>query len=337
MNGNDVLIGGAFSSVNPVPRSGLAAIDGPHARVLAWHPVLRVKADLPPVRALLATDRTLYVGGAFVTVNGQKRRGLAAFDLQSLRLGSWHPRLDGDPWSHVKAIALVGDTLSVGGDFKAINGSPRQAFGAVSATSGRTVGKPSFHDEYSGQIMTLYADGDTVYGGGTFSTDGPSLVAFEGRTGTLMTWRPELSGSPMVLSLVRGGGGSLYVGGFDVAASTPLARVDIHDGHLLPFRTHVAGLYYPPGSIDALLLGKDGLYVAGPFKSIGGKPRAGIALLDPETARVKPWTLRSCKVPAGDPDADNNPARVLVAVDGRLITNCRAFGDGERLVVVRAP
>src|SRR5438445_10955421 len=55
--GNDVLVGGSFSSVNTLPRAGLAAIDGPRARVLPWHPVLRTKAP-PPVRQLVANDRT---------------------------------------------------------------------------------------------------------------------------------------------------------------------------------------------------------------------------------------------------------------------------------------
>src|SRR5206468_4208026 len=152
-------------------------IDGPRARVLPWHPVLRTK-DLPPVRSLLATDRTLYVGGAFFSVDGSRRRGLAAFDLPSLQLDRWQPRLDNDSYSEAEALALVGDTLSVGGTFKALNGRSRQAFGAVSTRSGSTVGAPSFSDEYSGLIFSLLAVGDTVYAGGDFSTDGPGLVAF---------------------------------------------------------------------------------------------------------------------------------------------------------------
>ena len=112
--------------MNTLPRAGLAAIDGARARPLPWHPVLRTQY-LPPVRSLLATDRTLYVGGAFFSVDGSRRRGLAAFELPSLQLDPWQPRLDGDPWSDAKALALVGDTLSVGGTFKALNGRSRQA------------------------------------------------------------------------------------------------------------------------------------------------------------------------------------------------------------------
>jgi hypothetical protein len=205
----------------------------------------------------------------------------------------------------------------------------------VSATTGRAIGTASFHDEYSGQVMTLYADGGTVYAGGDFSTDGPGLVAFNGRTGALEPWLPALGGSALVLGLVRGGD-TLYVAGSDVAGTKPLARVDVGDGHLLPFDPHLVGIYEPTGVVDAVALTKAGLYVAGSFKSIGGKPRTGIALLDPETARVKPWTLASCKVPANDPDGDHNRARVLVPLGGMVVTNCAAFGDGERLVIARA-
>jgi len=330
--GNDVLVGGSFSSVNTLPRAGLAAIDGARARLLPWHPVLRTQ-DLPPVRSLLATDRTLYVGGAFFSVDGSRRRGLAAFELPSLQLDPWQPRLDGDPWSDAKALALVGDTLSVGGTFKALNGRSRQAFGAVSTKSGSTVGAASFSDEYSGFIVRLHAVGDTVYAGGNFSTRGPGLVAFDGRSGALEDWHAAL-GDPVVVDALAAANGSLYVGGIDVTAAGPLARLDAKDGHRLPFDPRIVGIYYGPGSVDALLITAAGLYVAGPFKSVGGKQRNGIALLVPTTARVKPWTLPSCDPP--DSDTDYNPARVLVAIEDRIVTNCRAFGEGERLVVARA-
>jgi hypothetical protein len=331
--GNDVLVGGSFSSVNTLRRAGLAAIDAARARLLPWHPVLRTE-DLPPVRSLLATDRTLYVGGAFFNVDGSRRRGLAAFELPSLQLDPWQPRLDNDSFSDAKALALVGDTLSVGGTFKALNGRPRQAFGAVSTKSGSTVGAASFSDEYSGFIVRLHAVGDTVYAAGHFSTQGPGLVAFDGRSGALEDWHPAL-GAPIVVDALAAANDSLYVGGIDVTAAGPLARLDAKDGHRLPFNPRIVGIYYRPGSVDALLITAAGLYVAGPFRSVGGKQRNGIALLDPRTARVKPWTLPSCDPP--DPDTDYNPARVLVAIEDRIVTNCRAFGEGERLVVARGP
>jgi len=40
--------------------------------VLPWHPILRAKADLPLVSSVLATDRTLYVGGAFFSVGAKQ-------------------------------------------------------------------------------------------------------------------------------------------------------------------------------------------------------------------------------------------------------------------------
>jgi hypothetical protein len=332
-DGDDVLLGGSFSSVNTVPRAGLAAIDGVRDRVLPWHPVLRAKADLAVVRSLLATDRTLYVGGAFFSIDGRKRRGLAAFDLPSLDLQEWHPRLDSDEWSHAKALALVGDTLYVAGQYTALNGDAREGFGAVSAKSARTVGQDSFSDAYSGFIVTLQTVGDAVYGGGYFTSLGPGLVAFDARTGALRQWRPDIGGraAPIVEALAAGRG-SLYVAGIDVAGSAPLARVDAADGHRLPFSVRIVGTYGP--QVDALVITRAGLYIAGPFESVDGASRNGIALVDSETGHVKPWRLSSCA--AVDRDLDYNPSRVLVVVKDRIVTNCRALGEGQRLVVVRA-
>ena len=128
------------------------------------------------------------------------------------------------------------------------------------------------------------------------------------------------------------GGGSLYVGGPAYGRSSPLVRVSATDGRPQPFRPRIVGR--DGGEVDAAATSEAGLYVAGPFEKVGGLDRNGIALLDPTTAHVKPWTLASCN--ALDAGLDT-PARVLAVTEGRIVTNCRAYGDGQRLLVARAP
>ena len=296
---------------------------------------------------MLATDRTLYVGGAFTALGGRRRRGLAAFDLPSLDLNAWHPRLDkADHVTSPYALALVGDTLYVAGDFAALNGHPRDGFGAVSADSGDVVGGDSFsRDPYGGgNIYTLYATQDTVFAGGQFTTMGPGVAAFDAKSGAVARWSAGLPSGDDHYRVVRTfavAGGSLYVGGSDarldatdtvVGAFAPLVRLDLKSGRLLPFQPRITGAPPWDRSVDAAVTAPAGLYIAGTFTAAGGKRRNGIALLDPRSGRAKPWTLPSCERPAPI-DTETPGGRVLAVAGNRILMNCRAFGDGERLVV----
>jgi hypothetical protein len=338
---NGVVIGGAFTSVNVAARDGLAAIDGRRARLLAWRPHLQLSPRPPEdtepassVASLLATDRTLYVGGAFFAVDGQARRGLAAFDLPSLDLSLWRPRLDNNPGSSADALALVDDTLYVAGSFHALNGQPRHGFGAVSTKTARVTGdRLAFSSGRPKKIFTLHADHDTVYAGGEFA---PGVVAFDRKTHSI-DWSAALpAGSGTDVKTLAAAEGSLFAGGQFVLESTPLVRLDPEDGRALTFRPRIIDATTPAyRTVDAAVTTPAGLYFAGTFTAVSGEPRNGIALLDPATARVRSWTLPSC----GVLDSELDHARVLAAAGDQILTNCvaraarRTFNRADRLVV----
>jgi hypothetical protein len=158
------------------------------------------------------------------------------------------------------------------------------------------------------------------------------VLAFDATSGAAEGRRIALLGSYLdSVNTIAATGESLYIGGPAGTSAPPVLRVSAKDGRPQPFHPRIFGRY--GGWVDAMVTTPAGLFVAGPFERVGGRRRDGLALLDPTTARVKPWTLPSCKaVEAGD-----GPARVLIAAEDRIITNCRAFGDGERLVIAQAP
>lgn len=102
-------MGGAFSRIGSAVRRRLAAFDATTGALTAWHPGVTPDTTVG-VSALMVDRGTLYAGGLFDAIDGQKRANLAAFDVASGALTAWNPRSDYD----VVALAPSGDTVFVG-------------------------------------------------------------------------------------------------------------------------------------------------------------------------------------------------------------------------------
>lgn len=75
--GRDRLTRGAFSTIGGQPRARLAALDATTGLATAWDP-----GSNNPVLALAVSGSTVYAGGAFTTIGGKVRQGLAVFAPQ---------------------------------------------------------------------------------------------------------------------------------------------------------------------------------------------------------------------------------------------------------------
>jgi outer membrane protein assembly factor BamB len=202
--GGRVFLGGEFTAMVPpgagatatgaVARSHLAALDVDTRRLLPWNP----HAD-GPVRAMaLSSDRTkLYVGGDFRHVGGRPAAFLALVDLKT---GNVDPAFRPQVLGRVRAIALAGERLYVGGHFTSMAGphgaEPRSKLAALDARTGALLpwvppalgpghyvghtGIPTPTVE-SGAVLSIAVPGDgrRVYAGGTF-------IDFAGRGGLLV-------------------------------------------------------------------------------------------------------------------------------------------------------
>jgi hypothetical protein len=81
-----------------------------------------------------AEDR-VYLGGAFTSVNGKPRSGLAAINANTGRLTAWAPKAN----RAVLALAASpsGESIYAGGEFTSVNGIARDHVVAISASTGR--------------------------------------------------------------------------------------------------------------------------------------------------------------------------------------------------------
>jgi hypothetical protein len=156
-------VGGDFTTVDGAAHSRLAAFDVATGALLTGF----TAGPNGRVKALAATNDTVYAGGGFsASSNGAKRSNLAAYSSTGLLL-PWAPAAN----ASVAAVVMSpGQSLVViGGSFSAINGVTYHALGAIGASSGAPVTWASQSDSYPVRL-----DGDSS-GITSLSTDGTSI------------------------------------------------------------------------------------------------------------------------------------------------------------------
>ncbi len=149
------------------------------------------------VRALSATNSTVYAGGNFTSVGTAARSRLAAFDTAGRLLG-WAPRAD----NLVRALVLTpsASKVVIGGQFATLNGTTALGLGAVNAATGAVVpwSTNTIVQDYgdSAGFLSLRADSGLVYGtafkyNGTGNFEG--TFAADPETGNLV-WMEDCHG-----------------------------------------------------------------------------------------------------------------------------------------------
>lgn len=190
-----VYAGGNFSSVDGLSRGGAAALDPSSGTPGAWDPHMGIFNGYG-VRALLAVDDKVYLGGGFLQMGGASRVGLAAVDAATGEVSAWDPQVrtvtPGLPPPIVTSLAMAGADLLAGGEFEQVGGSPRADLVRLdTATAVPVLPAP----EAPAEARALAVSGANVYVGGRFSTFAPSrrgdLLAIRASTGELLPWSPD--------------------------------------------------------------------------------------------------------------------------------------------------
>jgi hypothetical protein len=134
--GDTVVVGGSFTQVANSAKTQTYA----RRNIFAYGLNDGVVRPFAPavdgaVYALAAgAGNTVYVGGAFKTVNGTAQRGLARLSVASgARSPLFTARIN---WGDVRAMTAKGSRLYVGGTFSAINGTSRVGLARLNASTG---------------------------------------------------------------------------------------------------------------------------------------------------------------------------------------------------------
>jgi PKD repeat protein len=175
-------VGGEFTTVNGQPRSRIAAfninsVSGSLSLVSTFAPPVNYN-----VRAVTATNNTVYAGGDFLSVGNAPRAFLAAFTANNGALLDWAPQATGGGGVAAILVNPQGTKVAVGGSFTALNGSsnPGYGLGMVDAVTGASLPMPINtivrNGTTDGAIDNFTTDGTYVYGSGwTFGRSGGTM------------------------------------------------------------------------------------------------------------------------------------------------------------------
>lgn len=283
-------IGGELYFVGGQPRVGVAHIASDGA-VSAFAP----QVVGGRVRALVRDGTTLYLGGAFESVNGAPRKRLAAIDIQTGGVLPWSPTSGAD-WSaqdQVHALALDGDNAFISGRFdRPLGGATRKNLGAVSASTGVAL---AWNPQPDGDVTSLATGGGYLVAGGFFtSVFGQvrrSLACFDATTLSLQPLSVTSTGGFQTVSIF---GSTLYACGYvTLVNNVPRlggAAFSLPDGALLAWNPRTRREDNQTGSIERVVATNDGVFIGGDFYYVGTTRRRSTAALDLVNGAALPWS-----------------------------------------------
>jgi hypothetical protein len=145
-NDSTLYVGGTFWEMGGAGRIDLAAVDATTGLARPWNP--QPDGDYTyyneiHIDALAVCGENVWAAGKFSSIDRAPRPYLAALDPLTGEASAFEPKPDGE----VRALAVAGDTLYVGGAFRQMALRPRsgiaQIFGANTALRGTSVATTS--------------------------------------------------------------------------------------------------------------------------------------------------------------------------------------------------
>ena len=214
---------------------------------------------------IAATADAVFIAGAFTTVGGQSRNGVAAYAFDGTLTG-FNPVVPGAP------IAIEADPTRVfiGGAF-IVGALPQGLLTFDRATSAALPSIPVL-----GSVFDMALDGSTLYLGGVFTTVGgvtrANLAAFDLAAGTTTAWNP--GATYLYATRVMGiGNGRIVASGLTRIATGPLTTFAIIDS-----AGTVLGSAALDGPIHGIELIDTRLVLAGGFDYTTSTPSPGLAM-----------------------------------------------------------
>jgi hypothetical protein len=278
VSGTDLYVGGAFSTAGGIPAIGIAKWDGEKWSALG--------AGVGLVQSIAISGNTIYVGGDFIR--------LGQTDLN--HVAKW----DGTSWSSVGggttdsggrtvyALAVVRNDLYAGGNFETMGGVPARAIARWGGTRWSALGSGVNSNGIIGNVYDMATDGTQLYVGGTFNSAGGQtanyVAKWDGSSWSALGQGPDNGVNDVVFALAVNNH-VLYVAGY-------VRRVEDGSFHQAIFKWDGASWSdfgsSIEGTIRAISLDGENLYLGGDFIKAGGKTAYGFTFYGARAPRLDP-------------------------------------------------
>ncbi len=307
----NVFAGGLFGTVNGTGRVRLAGI-GADGNVLGFDAGLNGCSTphvtkyghanppcTPEVDTLAVASGALYVGGRFGQSFSTSRHDAAAFSLSAGTVTGWNPVAS----NRVFTLAPTGSSIFLGGELTSVNGGVRKGVAALNASTGAL--DPTFNADTNDMVLDLEMspDNSRLYFGGHFTTVRDQV---RNRLASVLTTDGSVDGAFKpnfnndVLS-IRVANSSLYVAGqfkrVGSIAKNHVVKLSLTNGAVDPAFTADTvgpdGTLRAGGMVESMAIAPDGskVYLAGPFETVNGTQRRGIAVVDGHSGALNPKQL----------------------------------------------
>ena len=276
--GNSIYLGGAFSYVGPTTGNGVALDPATGERTQGWP-----RFDGPVYCAVADGAGGWYVGGDFLRVGGVARERLAHLRADG-SLAPFNPGVDGP----VRAMALAGTRLVIGGAFANAGGAARPRIAAFDRATGLVASWVNAGAD--GEVRVLLNESGWIYAAGSFTTIGGQsrnrIARLHPASGSVNSWNPDANGEVRALvvagSVVYAGGSFTSIGG---QPRLRLSALDVGTGAATAWNPA------PNGAVTALVADATALYAGGSFSTIAANSRAGLAHFDTATGLLGSWQV----------------------------------------------
>jgi hypothetical protein len=264
-SGSQLLIGGAFTTVDGASHKKLASLD---AATGAVNPAWKASAG-GTVRDIVVNGNTEYFGGSFTKQNGQTQGGLGAVTVDT---GKLVPTFTVSTDKDVFGLAITGSRLLMAGNYTHVNGSARNSLSSYNLTTGTLESwNPVRACSSCAQYWDIVVDGNTAFVGS--SGPGGRLAAYDLTTG-LSRWTKGAVVANGDVQALTVSAGELYAGGHFTTIGGQnrliVAALSEAQGVVDPnFNANFVTSY--PG-VWALSATPQTLYVGGHFTAAGPTP-----------------------------------------------------------------
>jgi len=292
---------GSFTGITETGTVQVVRINRYSGNLDGWYP--QVDGSVDDI-FLTEGDMYLVMMGRFNAVDGVPVKDFVMYStglaqlVPGSRVRNFHPGIPFDLYNdRYESETTFAETVGhyfLGGGFYMAEATKAGPFAVFDLETREPIPLPYI---ISGTVNTFVRDGDLLFIGGNisfwedgFENERNSVIAFDIPSRRLASWSHDLYYAPGIQAIavtanhVFAGGNFYYIEDYnDYIYRDNLFSLNRNTGAITTWAPEVGG------EVEAMLVHRDVLYIAGRFESVNGQPRGRLAAFDANTGELLDW------------------------------------------------